>query len=53
MANFSAVIFPVGRVKVFNPLGHCGQPKLQAVVGSIPTANGLPHCAAEPVILPQ
>jgi hypothetical protein len=34
--------FPVFLVNCFNPLGHSGQPKLQAVVGSILNASGIP-----------
>ena len=33
---------PVGLVNFFNPLGHSGQPRLHAVVGSIDIENGLP-----------
>jgi hypothetical protein len=32
----------VGRVKAFKPLGHSGQARLQAVVGSILTVKGFP-----------
>jgi hypothetical protein len=44
MCLFNARLsFPVGRVNCFKPLGHSGQAKLQAVVGSILTENGFPH----------
>ena len=46
MANF-----PVGRVNAFKPLGHSGQPKLHAVVGSILTVNGFPHTIGLRIIL--
>jgi hypothetical protein len=36
-------MLPVGLLKAFKPLGHSGQPKLQAVVGSIESANGFPQ----------
>ncbi len=35
--------FPVGRVKAFKPLGHSGQARLQAVVGSRLTVKGFPQ----------
>ena len=35
--------FPVGREKARKPLGHSGQRKLQAVVGSIEMLKGTPH----------
>ena len=35
--------FPTGHVNCFNPLGHSGQPKLHAVVGSILNENGNPE----------
>jgi hypothetical protein len=38
----SKSILPVGRVNCFSPLGHSGQPKLQAVVGSILNEKGFP-----------
>jgi len=34
---------PIGREKERKPLGHSGQRKLQDVVGSKETENGLPH----------
>jgi len=36
--------FPVGLVKARKPLGHSGHFKLQAVVGSMETVKGNPHC---------
>jgi hypothetical protein len=41
--NFSTSILPVGLVNDFNPLGHSGQAKLHAVVGSTDIAIGSPH----------
>lgn len=36
-------MFPVGRVNDLNPLGHSGQRRLQAVVGSMERVIGSPH----------
>jgi hypothetical protein len=41
----------VGRVKAFKPLGHSGQPRLQAVVGSILTVKGFPQTMGLRMIL--
>jgi hypothetical protein len=35
--------FPVGRLNARKPLGHSGQRRLQAVVGSIEIVIGKPH----------
>ncbi len=35
-------MLPVARVNDFSPLGHSGQDRLQAVVGSIEMERGLP-----------
>lgn len=37
-----AFMFPVARENFFNPLGHSGQPRLQAVVGSMEMLTGMP-----------
>ena len=34
---------PVGLVKALNPLGHSGQPRLHAVVGSMESEKGFPN----------
>ena len=39
---------PVGRVNDLKPLGHSGQRRLQAVVGSIDKVIGKPHCIGRP-----
>lgn len=44
LLNKSFLRFPVFRVKDRNPLGHSGQRRLHAVVGSILTVIGSPHC---------
>ncbi len=40
----SSFRFPVSRVKLRSPDGHSGHRRLQAVVGSIDTVIGTPHC---------
>lgn len=42
---------PVGRVNSRNPLGHCGQRKLQLVVGSMLTKKGRPERTGRPMSL--
>ena len=41
--NASIRIVPIGLVKDFRPLGHSGQERLHAVVGSIETEIGRPQ----------
>ena len=36
--------FPIGRLNCLNPLGHSGHFRLQAVVGSMEIAIGVPQC---------
>jgi hypothetical protein len=36
-------MFPVGLLNAFKPLGHSGQPRLHAVVGSMESAKGFPQ----------
>lgn len=42
---------PVGLENERNPLGHSGHLRLQAVVGSIDTVKGRPHCTGAPLSL--
>jgi hypothetical protein len=44
-------ILPVGRVNDFKPLGHSGQDKLHAVVGSKEIAKGIPNINGFPISL--
>ena len=48
--KFPRDICPVGRLNWFNPEGHSGQLKLQAVVGSMERLQGIPQCFAFRVI---
>ena len=47
----SILMVPVGLVKDFRPLGHSGQPRLQAVVGSTEMESGNPSMKGRPVDL--
>lgn len=42
---------PVGLLKLLSPLGHCGQRKLQDVVGSMEKEMGFPQCIGLPLSL--
>jgi hypothetical protein len=39
----SSLMLPVSRVKDLSPLGHSGQDRLHAVVGSIEIESGRPY----------
>jgi len=47
----SNLMVPVGLVNDFSPLGHSGQDKLQAVVGSTDSETGIPQTNGLPKIL--
>jgi hypothetical protein len=49
--NLANSILPVGLVNDFKPLGHSGQLKLHAVVGSTAIATGIPAITGRPIHL--
>jgi hypothetical protein len=49
--KFSAFKFPVSLENCFSPDGHSGQPRLQAVVGSMLKEMGIPQGFEELKIL--
>ena len=47
----SILTVPVGLVNDLRPLGHSGQPRLQAVVGSTEMESGNPNMKGRPMAL--